>query len=91
MTVDAEGYVWLAQWDGSCLIRLNPEGEEVERVRFPAKKVSSIIFGGDDYRDAYVTTANVNGREVEGEGAGALFRVDLGVAGKPEFFSGIGL
>ena len=89
MTVDAEGFVWSAQWDGSCLIRLNLDGEEVDRVKFPARKVSSIIFGGDDYRDAYVTTANVNGREVEGDGAGALFRVDLGVTGKPEYFSRI--
>ena len=43
------------------------------------------------YRDAYVTTANVNGREVEGSGAGALFRVNLGVQGRPEFQSKIGL
>jgi D-xylono/L-arabinono-1,4-lactonase len=91
MTVDADGFVWSAQWDGSCLIRLNLDGEEVDRVTFPAKKVSSINFGGEDYRDAYVTTANVNGRETEGPGAGALFSVDLGVAGKPEYFSRIRL
>src|SRR6478609_7240775 len=91
MTVDLEGYVWSAQWDGSALIRIAPEGNEVHRIPFPAKKVSSIIFGGDDYRDAYVTTANVNGREDEGPGAGALFRVNLGVKGRPEFQSRIGL
>lgn len=91
MTVDAEGFVWLAQWDGSCLLRLDLDGNEVERIAFPAKKVSSIIFGGETYQDAYVTTANVNGRETEGEGAGALFRVSLGVAGKPEFFSRVGI
>ncbi|MCC6705745.1 MAG: SMP-30/gluconolactonase/LRE family protein [Thermomicrobiales bacterium] len=91
MTVDADGYVWSAQWDGSCLLRLDLDGNEVDRVTFPANKVSSIIFGGEDYLDAYVTTANVNGRETEGPGAGALFRVQLGVAGKPEFFSRIGL
>jgi D-xylono/L-arabinono-1,4-lactonase len=91
MTVDAEGYVWSAQWDGSALIRIAPDGNEIHRIAFPAKKVSSIIFGGKDYGDAYVTTANVNGREVEGPGAGALFRVNLGVKGRPEFLSKIGL
>jgi sugar lactone lactonase YvrE len=91
MTVDAEGYVWSAQWDGSALIRIAPDGNEVHRIPFPAKKVSSIVFGGNDYRDAYVTTANVNGREDEGSGAGALFRVNLGVTGRPEFQSKIGL
>lgn len=87
MTVDAEGLIWLAQWDGHCLLRLNEDGKEIERVLFPPRKVSSIIFGGDDYRDAYVTTANVNGRDFEGPGAGALWKVDLGVSGRPEFYS----
>jgi D-xylonolactonase len=58
-------------------------------VPFPAKKVSSITFGGPHYNHAYVTTANVEGREIEGQGAGALFRVDLGVQGRPEFSSRI--
>ena len=89
MTVDAEGYVWSAQWDGSALIRIAPEGNEVHRISFPAKKVSSVIFGGDDYQEAYVTTANVNGRDDEGSGAGALFRINLGVQGRPEFCSKI--
>ena len=57
------------------IVTLAPDGNEVHRIPFPAKKVSSIVFGGNDYRDAYVTTANVNGRDEEGPGAGALFRV----------------
>jgi D-xylonolactonase len=89
MTVDAEGYIWSAQWDGDSLIRISPDGVETLRVPFPAKKVSSITFGGPDYRDAYVTTANVGGRDMEGPGAGALFVVDLGVQGRPEFKSRI--
>lgn len=91
MTVDAEGSVWVAQWDGNSLIRLGADGEEIKRVYFPARKVSSLTFGGPGYLTAWVTTANPAGREVEGPGAGALFEVDLGVAGKPEFFSRIGL
>ena len=89
MTVDAEGYVWLALWDGHCLVRYAPDGTEVRRVRFPARKVTSLIFGGEDYADAYVTTAGGGNKAEEGEGAGALFRVDLGVRGVPEFRSRI--
>jgi len=91
MTVDAEGYVWGARWDGSCLVRYAPDGTEVQRVTFPAKKVSCPTFGGEDYTDIYVTTANIQGKEVEGPGAGALFRVNLGIKGVPEFRSKIGL
>lgn len=90
MTVDAQGYVWSAHWDGNCLIRYNPKGEEVARIQFPAKKVSSVIFGGDDYGDMYVTTAGGDNKPVEGEGAGALFRLRVpGVRGLPEYYSRI--
>jgi D-xylonolactonase len=52
--------------------------------------VSCPTFGGPDYTDIYVTTANVQGKEIEGPGAGALFRVNLGIKGVPEFRSRIG-
>ncbi|WP_123534551.1 SMP-30/gluconolactonase/LRE family protein [Halosimplex salinum] len=93
MTVDAEGHVWSAFWDGGRVARYGPDGTERRRVEFPAKKVSAITFGGPDYDTAYVTTALGPGegaagtREEEGEGAGALFEVDLGVGGVPEFRS----
>lgn len=87
MTVDAEGYVWSARWDGGCLVRYTPEGKEDRRICFPAKKVSSVVFGGEDYTDIYVTTAGGNDKETEGSGAGALFRINLDIKGVPEFSS----
>jgi D-xylonolactonase len=95
MTVDAEGCVWSAFWNGGRLARYDPEGTELKRVEFPARKVSSVTFGGPDYDTAYVTTAlgpgegDAGGRESEGAGAGALFATDLGVCGVPEFRSRI--
>ena len=85
MTVDAEGYVWSARWDGSCLVRYAPDGAEDRRIQFPAKKVSSVTFGGEDYTDIYVTTAGGANKEEEGSGAGALFRLNPGIQGVPEF------
>jgi sugar lactone lactonase YvrE len=88
MTVDAQGHVWSAHWDGSALYRYTPEGVEVQRIPFPARKVSSAIFGGIDLSDMYVTTALSGGeRAEEGPGAGALFRLRLGIRGLPEFYS----
>lgn len=89
MTVDAEGYVWTAKWDGSCLVRYAPNGVEERRVTFPAKQVSSVVFGGEQYQDMYVTTAGGTKKEVNGPGAGALFRVSMGIRGVPEFYSRI--
>jgi sugar lactone lactonase YvrE len=91
MTVDAEGYVWGARWGGSCLVRYTPDGVEERRIAFPAKKVSSVTFGGDDYTDMYVTTAGGDHKDTEGAGAGALFRLRLGIRGVAEFPSRIGL
>ena len=91
MTVDAQGYVWSARWNGSSLYRYTPDGTEERRVRFPAKKVSSVVFGGEDLMDIYVTTAGGQNKDEEGAGAGALFKLNLGIRGKPEFLSRIGL
>lgn len=89
MTVDASGNVWSARWDGSRLTQYAADGTEIQRISFPAKKVSSVIFGGPDYMDMYVTTAGGNNKEENGPGAGALFRLRLGLQGLPEFPSRI--
>ena len=88
MTVDTQGCVWSARWDGAALYRYTPEGVEERRIHFPARKVSSVIFGGDDLSDLYVTTALGGGtKNEEGAGAGALFRLQTNLRGLPEFFS----
>ncbi|MBT4139093.1 MAG: SMP-30/gluconolactonase/LRE family protein [Candidatus Latescibacteria bacterium] len=89
MTVDAEGYVWCAKWDGHALVRYAPDGTEDRRIEFPTKKVSCVTFGGDDYTDMYVTTAGGHDKEENGEHAGALYRLNLGIKGVPEFRSNI--
>ena len=91
MTVDAEGYIWSARWGGSALYRFTPDGEEDQKIDFPAKNITSAIFGGTNLTDLYVTTAGGETKANNGEGAGALFRLDPGVKGLPEFRSRIGL
>lgn len=89
MTVDAEDHLWSAFWDGHVLVRFAPDGTRERTVEFEPRKVSSVAFGGDDFSDAYVTTAGGPGRPEEGETAGSLFRVDLGVGGRAEFRSAL--
>lgn len=92
MTVDREGTIWSARWDGHALYRYGAEGQLLGKVPFPVRKVSSIAFGGEDLGTAYVTTAGGQHRgEVEGDKAGSLFRVNLGVHGRAPFRSRIGL
>ena len=91
MTVDADGFVWSARWDGSALYRYDPDASLERTIEFPAKKVSSVIFGGDDLTDMYVTTAGGQNRAEEGLGAGGLFKLNPGIKGKPEFLSNVRL
>lgn len=89
MTVDARGDIWSARWDGGALYHYSPGGELLGSKPFPARKVSSITFGGSGWTEAYVTLAGGTDRDTEGEGAGSLYRTTLGVAGRPPFLSRI--
>ncbi len=91
MAVDAQGDVWSARWDGWRLTRYNAMGKELQRVQFPVKKVSSVTFGGPDYTDMYITSAGGNDKVENGPGAGALFRLRLGIKGQPPYRSHVGL
>ena len=97
MTVDSDGCVWSAFWNGGRIVQYGPDGTERRRISFPARKVSSVTFGGPDYDTMYVTTALGPGegepgtRETEGPSAGAVFRLRTDAVGVPEFRSRIHL
>ncbi len=89
-TVDAAGYVWSAQWDDACIIRISAVGEVVDRIDFPGQIVSSVMFGGPELNLIFVATvgAPVNGTAPTAERAGRVLVVeDSGYHGRaePEF------
>jgi sugar lactone lactonase YvrE len=86
LTVDAEGHVWLALWDGWALRRYRPDGTLERVVYLPVSNVTSCAFGGDDLRDLYVTSASKGLSDAELRAqphAGGLFVLRPGVAGRP--------
>ncbi len=90
MTVDGEGCVWGARWDGFGIARYAPDGSEIAWYDIPARNVSSLTFGGEDYADIYITTAAADKPEENGRDAGSLFHMNCGVRGGPEFVSRCG-
>jgi len=65
LTVDAEGCLWVAMWDGWCVVRFDPSGQEMERVRLPGQRPTSCTFGGADLDQLYITSASVGLSESE--------------------------
>ena len=88
LTVDAEGYVWTALAHTSLIVRYSPNGEMVQQIKFPTKDVTSLIFGGVDYKTIYVTSAGLED-PIQDNPAGAVFKINTDIKGKPEFFSRI--
>lgn len=86
MTVDEEGSLWLAQWDGSCILRYDPKGKLLEAIKMPVRNVTSLTFVG---KTAYVTSAGGGHRPEAGEQAGALFQLETNLSAPPEFRSRI--
>jgi len=84
MTVDAEGCLWIAFWDGWCIRRFSPDGERLETIRMPVSKPTSCVFGGPELDRLYVTSASIGldaqAREMQ-PNAGGLFMVTPGVRG----------
>ena len=55
--MDAEGFVWNARWDGSCLLRLAPNGQVDRVIELPVSRPTSCVFGGADLRTLFITSA----------------------------------
>lgn len=94
LTVDAEGFVWSAEWYGGCICRYDPEGKLERRIQVPAKQASSLAFGGPLLTDIFVTSAAKSeamplmppGYDPNsGYFGGALFQLNLGIPGKSEY------
>ncbi|RSN15089.1 calcium-binding protein [Streptomyces sp. WAC 01325] len=59
LTVDADGRVWVALWDGSAVRRYTPAGELDRVIELPVPRVTACAFAGPDLTDLYITTARV--------------------------------
>jgi sugar lactone lactonase YvrE len=86
-TVDSEGFLWSANFDGGCITRYAPDGRVDRLIQMPVQRPTSCVFGGEDFSVLYVTSASLNltdQQRIEAPLAGSLFAVDAGVKGLPE-------
>ena len=81
ITVDEEGFIWVALRSGGAVHRYSPQARLDLRVELPVPLVTSCTFGGPDLKDLYITTAASKDKPIAHEGA--LFRYPAPVAGIP--------
>lgn len=89
-SVDAEGYVWNAQWGGSQVVRYSPEGVVDIVLPVPVSQPTCVAFGGADLNLLFVTTAKQGLSETALQSqpqAGDLFvyKTDFTGIADPEF------
>lgn len=86
MCLDADGFLWVAIWNGGEVRRYAPDGALDRTIDIPAPQVSCVAFAGPDLATLVVTTAS---KQLSAEQlaasplSGHLFTVDAGVRGVP--------
>jgi L-arabinonolactonase len=86
-TVDAEGGLWSAQWEGGCLVRYAADGSESARIPLPASRPTCPAFGGAALDRLFATSARIGlGSEAlrAEPTAGGVFAVRTRWRGLPE-------
>ncbi len=99
LTVDAEGNVWSALWFGGRVVCYDPEGKIKTSIELPIRQVASLMFGGRDLDELYITSSSVPFKSVElaPEGydfdvtnlGGTVYRARPGVRGRVENLANI--
>ena len=90
MTIDEEGMVYIALWNGGAVARFDPNsGILLDKFSVPhARLVTSCTIGGADLDELYITTARAGLTEEDLEKqkfAGSLFKRKIDVRGVPAF------
>jgi sugar lactone lactonase YvrE len=86
LTVDADGFVWVAMWGGGVLRRFAPDGTQDAVLQVPVSQPTSCAFGGPGMGDLYLTSASIGLTAAELKSqplAGRLLRLQPGPVGLP--------
>lgn len=85
LTIDVDGYLWVALWDGWQVRRYSPAGELDTVIELPVARPTCCALGGADLRDLFITTAMPDGaveRRTQAL-AGTVFRARVTIPGRP--------
>jgi sugar lactone lactonase YvrE len=87
LSVDSEGFVWSAHWDGWCITRYDPDGKVDRVLNLPVPRPTSCTFGGPNLDILYVTSARIRlsaHQLAEAPLSGGVFAIRAGVRGQAD-------
>lgn len=87
LTVDRDGFLWVAHYDGWAIVRYQPDGRIDSRIPLPVPRPTSCMFGGPELSELFVTSARIrlsSQRLSEAPLSGSLFRIRTATAGIAE-------
>lgn len=83
LTVDAEGGIWVALYNGAAVHHYDALGVLVQVFEVPASRATSCTLGGPGLATLFITTSRESLSAEEEPLAGSIFTADAGVAGLP--------
>ncbi|MBL1065408.1 SMP-30/gluconolactonase/LRE family protein [Streptomyces sp. 7-21] len=84
MTVDADGCLWVAFWEGGAVRRYTPDGRLDRTVAVPVSRPTACAFGGPDLTDLYITSARTGADPAAEPLAGSVFVLPGAGRGLPQ-------
>lgn len=86
-TVDAEGFLWVAEVQGGRISRYAPDGRCERSIALPVSKPTSVMFGGADLKTLFVTSMRygLSDEQLHAQPhAGKILCLPMAVPGLPE-------
>jgi len=82
LTVDADGDLWIAEYDGGRVVHADAEGRRIDVVTIDAAQATCPAFVGPELGILAITSAQ-EGLDDWSDQSGALFLADVGATGLP--------
>lgn len=80
LAMDIEGGVWVAAYAGGEVVRFRPDGAIDRRIKIPALKATTLVFGGPGLQDLYISTGD---NAEEPSRGGSIYRMRSDIPGMP--------
>ena len=80
--LDQEGAVWVASFEEDAFIRLDPDGQELQRMEVPGRRALACVLGGPERRTLFCLSAATSYEELrQRKSSSRIDVVDVEIAG----------